>query len=94
MASGIQYLKATDNALWFVNFDNRACKICEDPDITRGEVEMCLNSLIDTTIDGPTQNGKRQYFYKFRESRTVLMSLNDGLYCRFGNKNGDIVKLA
>lgn len=94
VASGIQYLKATDNALWFVNFDNRACKICEDPDITRGEVEMCLNSLVDTTIDGPTQNGKRQYFYKFRESRTVLMSLNDGLYCRFGNKNGDIVKLA
>ena len=54
--SGIQYLKATDNALFFVNFDNRACKICEDPSITQGEIEMCLNSLIDTTFDGKTNN--------------------------------------
>ena len=87
VASGIQYLKATDNALFFVNFDNRCCRICEDADITQGEIEMCLNSLVDTTIDGPTQNRSGQCFYKFRESNTVLMSIDDNLYCRLGNKN-------
>lgn len=58
VASGIQYLKATDNALFFVNFDNRVCKICEDPDITQGEIELCINSLVDTTFDGPSHNEK------------------------------------
>jgi hypothetical protein len=56
VASGLQYIKSTDNSLYFVNFDNRACKICEDPSITHGEIELCLNSLIDTTFDGPSDN--------------------------------------
>lgn len=94
VASGIQYIKASDNALFFVNFDNRACKICEDPSITHGEIELCLNSLVTTTFDGPTHNENGQCFYKFRESRTVLISMNDCLYCRFGNKNGQLVRLA
>ena len=93
VASGIQYLKATDNALFFVNFDNRACKICEDPDITQGEIELCLNSLVDTTFDGPSHNERGQCFYKFRESKTVLISMDDNLYCRLGNDKRQIVKL-
>lgn len=93
VASGIQYLKATDNALYFVNFDNRVCKLCEDPDITRGEIENCLNSLITTTFDGPTQNERGQCFYKFRESKTVLISLENNLYCRLGNEKHQIIKL-
>ena len=93
VASGLQYLKSTDNALYFVNFDNRACRICDDPEITRGEIENCLNSLVTTTLDGPTQNKSGQCFYKFRESNTVLMSLEDNLYCRLGNKNHQIIKL-
>ena len=93
VASGIQYLKASDDALFFVNFDNRACRLCEDPDITGGEIQMCLNSLVDTTFDGPTQNERGQCYYKFRESKTVLMSLGDNLYCRLGNANRKIIKL-
>jgi hypothetical protein len=46
---GNQYLKSTDNAVYFINFDNKSCKLCEDSEITKGEVEMCLNSLVDTT---------------------------------------------
>ena len=91
--SGIQYIKSSDNALFFVNLDNKACKICEDPSITRGEIEMCLNSLIDTTLDGPTQNRDGQCFYKFRESKTVLISIQNNLYCRLGNENRKIIKL-
>lgn len=93
VASGLQYLKSTDNALYFVNFDNRACRICDDPDITNGEIENCLNSLVTTTFDGPTQNKNGQCFYKFRESNTVLMSLDDNLYCRLGNAKHQIIKL-
>lgn len=93
VASGLQYLKSTDNALYFVNFDNRACRICEDQEITKGEIEECLNSLTTTTIDGPTQNKNGQCFYKFRESNTVLVSINDNLYCRLGNKKQQIIKL-
>lgn len=93
VASGIQYIKSTDNALFFINFDNKVCKICEDPEITRGEIEMCLNSLVDTTLDGPSQNRRGQCFYKFRESKTVLISMEDNLYCRLGNEKRQIIKL-
>lgn len=93
VASGLQYIKSTDNSLYFVNFDNRACKICEDPSITHGEIELCLNSLIDTTFDGPSDNKNGQCFYKFRESRTVLISMEDNLYCRLGNSKKQIIKL-
>lgn len=93
VASGIQYLKSTDNALFFVNFDNRSQRICEDGSITQGEVEYCLNSLLDTTYDTEDNNDTGNCFYKFRESNTVLMSLNDHLYCRFGNGSRKVVKI-
>lgn len=94
VASGLQYIKATDDALWFVNFDNRACRICEAASATGGGVQMCLNSLTDTTVDGPSHNENGQCFYKFRESRTVLVSAGGHLYCRFGNQDGGVVRLA
>lgn len=93
VASGIQYLKSTDNALFFINFDNKCCKICEDPEITQGEIEMCINSLIDTTLDGRDHNKPGQHFYKFRESKTVLISMENNLYCRLGNDKRQIIKL-
>lgn len=94
VASGIQYLKSSNNALYFVNFDNRVQKLCEDRRITKGEVEICLNSFVDTTYDIKDNNHSRDMFYKFRESDTVLMSINGNLYCRFGNKKHNVVKLA
>lgn len=94
VATGIDYIKATDNSLYFVNFDNRPCKICEDEDFTRGEYELCLNSLVDTTLKIKDQNVDGDYFYKFNGSETMLMSLNNNLYCRFGNKNHKLIKLS
>jgi len=93
VASGIQYIKSTDNALFFVNFDNRSQRICEDESITQGEIEYCLNSLLDTTYDTKDNNESGNCYYKFRESNTVLISLNDHLYCRFGNKGHKMVKI-
>lgn len=34
LKKGLQFLKATDNALYFVNFDNKVQRICEDDSIT------------------------------------------------------------
>jgi hypothetical protein len=56
---GNQYLKSTDNAVYFINFDNKSCKLCEDSEITKGEVEVCLNSLVDATyqVDDNNKSG-------------------------------------
>lgn len=91
--NGLQYLKATDNALYFVNFDNSVQRICEDDSITNGEIELCLNSLIDSTYSTGSQNSEGDFYYKFIECNTVLMSLNGHLYCRFGNKERKMVKI-
>ena len=93
IADGIQYLKATDNALYFVNFDNRIQRICEDDNITQGEIEMCLNSLIDTTYSTGDQNKDGDCYYKFTTSNTVLISISDHLYCRFGNKEHKMIRI-
>lgn len=94
VASGIDYLKATDNALYFINFDNKSLRLCEDTEVTQGEIEMCLNSLLETTLKIKDQNKDGDYFYKFNSSETLLFSFNKSLYCRFGNKNHKVVKLA
>ena len=91
--SGIEYLASTDNAVWFKNFDNRACRICEDNEATHEEKEMCLNSLIDTTYSTGNINQNGDNFYKFKESKTILLSIDNHLFCRFGNKEKKIVRI-
>ena len=91
--TGIQYLKSTDDALFFVNFDNMSCRICEDESITKGEIQLCLESLVDSTFGSDPNNGNGSMFYKFRTSNTVLFTYGGELYCRFGNGSGKIVKL-
>jgi hypothetical protein len=93
VASGIDYIKSTNDALFFVNFDNRVQKLCEDPDITEGEIQLCLNSLLDTTIKTHEPNSDGEFFYKFSNSNTILISLEDNLYCRLGNKARKLIKL-
>lgn len=61
--------------------------------MTQDEVEYCLNSLVDTTYNRRDNNTSGDFYYKFRESNTVLMSLNDHLYCRLGNRNRKMFKL-
>ena len=91
--SGIEYLASTDNAVWFKNFNNRPCKICEDKEATHEEKEMCLNSLIDTTYSTGNINQNGDNFYKFKESKTILLSIDNHLFCRFGNKEKKIVRI-
>ena len=95
LPTGIQYLKSTDDALYFVNFDNRTCRLCDDAEMTGGEIQLCLNSLVDTTFStGPDNNRNGDLFYKFKGSNTVLFTIGSNLYCRFGNKGRKLVKLA
>lgn len=89
----IQYLKATDNALFFVNMDNGVNRLADDYGYTKGEIEICLNSLTDTTYDDKDNNENGNSYYKFRECNTILISVFDHLYVRFGNKEHKMVKL-
>lgn len=93
VASGIQYLKASDNELFFMNFDNKIQKIAFSDDLKYDEVEICLNSLLDTTYSNGSNNKEGDFFYKFRETNTVLMALENHLYCRFANKKHNLVKI-
>lgn len=92
--TGIDYLKASDNALYFVNFNGESVRLCEDTSITQGEIELCLNSLIDCTYqNNEYKNENNDCFYKFSNTKTVLMSVGKHLYCRFGETK-KIVKLS
>jgi len=93
VASGLQYIKSTEDALYFINFEGKIQKICEDEDITRGEIQNCLNSLVDVTYDKKDNNEDGDHYYKFNNSNTVLMSLNGILYCRLGNSSRKMIKL-
>jgi hypothetical protein len=54
---------------------------------------MCLNSLIDTTYSTGDQNKDGDCYYKFTTSNTVLISISDHLYCRFGNKEHKMIRI-
>ena len=46
----------------------------------------------NTTVSfNPHQNGDN--FYKFKESKTILLSIDNHLFCRFGNKEKKIVRI-
>ena len=36
VTTGLQYIKSTDDALFFINFDGKIQKICEDENVTKG----------------------------------------------------------
>ena len=91
--TGIQYLKSTDDALFFTNFDNMTCRICEDENVTKGEIQMCLNSLLESTLSTGNPNRPGDRFFKFQNSNTILFVAEGNLYCRFGNSQRKIVKL-
>ena len=93
VASGLEYLAATNHELWFKNFDNRTYKIAESNPISQEEREICMISLINSTYSTGDINNPGDNFYKFKNCKTILISINDCLYCRFG-LNGKIVKIS
>lgn len=54
--TGLQYIKSSESGIYFVNFDGKTCKIVEDTVATKGQLELCINSLYDATFDNSNIN--------------------------------------
>lgn len=97
----LQWLKATDSQLVYVNVEGDAFQIIDDGEASSGEVEICLNSLYDKTLDDTKPrslddirldkdddgplNKNFQNFYKFKGTRTYLWSDGKHLYVKFAS---------
>ena len=63
----------------FVNIEGESTAIAVDYCATKDELELCLNSLYDKTLDsGKPINGEEQSFFKFNGTRSYMWS--DGLH--------------
>ena len=85
--SDLKYLKATDDALVFINILGEPYKIVEDDEVTDGKLIINIESLLDKTADDNKINSKTGSFYKFRNTRTYLFATRMHLFCKLaGNK--------
>jgi len=83
---GIRWLKATNTQVVFVNIEGQATIIAKAEGLPPDRLQISLNSLYDATIEYDKGiNGKICNFYKFRGTRTVLWSTQDGLFVKFAN---------
>lgn len=86
--SGLRYLKASKDMLVFVNIEGTSYKIIEDEQATKEQLEMCLNSMFDKTLDtGAVSNKDGNNFYVFKESKTLLWATSDALFCKLASNN-------
>lgn len=97
----LRWLKATDSQVVFVNIDGESTQIACDYEATKGEIELCLNSLYDKTVnearpitlddvcldayDEKKLNTDYSNFYKFRGTKTYLWSDGMHLYAKLAS---------
>ena len=82
----LRWLKATDSEVVFINVEGESTAIAIDIEATQGQLEMCLNSLFDKTLDdGKPLNGNEQNFYKFKGTKTYMWSDGDHLYVKLAS---------
>lgn len=48
---GLRWLKATDSEIVFVNVEGESEAVAVDLEATQGQLELCLNSLLDKSLD-------------------------------------------
>lgn len=83
---GMRWLKATNSQLVFVNVEGQSTVLARSSDLPPDKLQINLNSLYDATVDAERPlNGKTSNFYKFRGTRTVIWSTQDGLFVKFAN---------
>ena len=85
----LKFLKANDQELTFVNVDGEMFKLTVEKDIPPEIVKLCLDSLMDLSVyDNGMENvnSSGENYYKFSNCNTILISIGEHLYCRFGNK--------
>lgn len=74
--------------LVFVNIEGTSYKIIEDEQATKEQLEMCLNTMFDKTLDtGAASNKDGNNFYVFKESKTLLWATSDALFCKLASNN-------
>lgn len=97
----LRWLKATDSQIVFINVEGESTSIACDYEATKGEIEVCLNSLYDKTLDDDKPrslddvrlnrlddapfNKNYQNFYKFKGTRTYLWSDGMHLYAKLAS---------
>lgn len=82
----LRWLKATDNQVVFVNIEGESTAIATNGHATQGEIEICLNSLYDKTLDsGKPINGEDQSFFKFKGTRSYLWSDGKHLFAKLAS---------
>lgn len=81
--SELQFLKATDSGLYFVNVENNVYQLVAEKDMPPEEIKANLNSLSELTLfsnNSGNPNKNQDSFYKFRNCETVLFSIGNNLY--------------
>ena len=81
--SEMKWLKASKDMVVFMNIEGKAFKIAEDFCSTDNNIPTQLDSLLQRTTDSQLINNDNDCFYKFKNCKTVLFSINDHLYCLF-----------
>ena len=82
----LRWLKATDSEVVFVNVEGESTAIVCDIEATQGQLEFCLNSLFDKSLDdGNPLNANDQNFYKFKGTKTYMWSDGDHLYIKLAS---------
>jgi len=51
LEQNLRWLKATDSQIVFVNAEGESTAIACDLQATQGQLELCLNSLYDKSLD-------------------------------------------
>lgn len=82
----LRWLKATDNQIVFVNVEGESTAIALNGHATKDELEICLNSLYDKTLDsGKPINEAEQNFFKFKGTRSYLWSDGNHLFAKLAS---------
>lgn len=83
---GIKWLKATNNQLVFVNIQGQSTILAKSDELPHDKLQINLNSLYDATVEADKKLNKKDCnFYKFRGTRTVVWSTQNGLFVKFAN---------
>ena len=88
----LRFLKASKEAVVFVNIAGETFKLAEDELATQNEMQLCLNSLFDRTVDPGEANKEDNNFYVFKSSKTMLWATTDHLFCKLSS-NGQLYRL-
>lgn len=81
----LRWLKANDYEVVFVNIEERSFKIVQDETATADELQICLNSLFDKTLDVGNINKENDNFFKFKGTKTLLFATETNLFCRLAS---------